>query len=156
MWACQPEDRTLKMEIGEAGKWRKMSKEKETHKMPSCNPHLWYLEFVRREQCSEYYLYLLLCLLLPGTSLLAHHHRIVLQSLLRFRTQMLAGLWRYFLTSFFSDYEQGGVLEVRDFERKAKEGNYHQTWETVGENKSLKMNVYKAVLHVFDLKKMTV
>lgn len=45
---------------------------------------------------------------------------------------------------------------MRDFERKAKEGNYHQTWETVGEDKSLKMNVYKAVLHVFDLKKMTV
>lgn len=45
---------------------------------------------------------------------------------------------------------------MRDFERKAKEGNCHQTWETIGEDKSLKMHVYKAVLNVFDLEKKIV
>lgn len=40
-----------------------------------------------------------------------------------------------FLTSSFSDYEQGGVLEVKDFERKAKEGNCHETSETGGVEK---------------------
>lgn len=54
--------------------WDNLLQMLQMHKMPSCNPHFWYLEFDRRDECSGCCLYLQLCSLLPRPPLLAHHH----------------------------------------------------------------------------------